>query len=172
MVDSGNTDVQQGLSRRRLVQGAAWAVPVVMVASAAPALAASQGIVTIDGAKSCKLPGSSFGSDFKFGYYFTYCVNNPSTTLTMSGTIVWDNPLIPTQTFNIAAGDSACYSGYVYSSSSANISTSATVTYQIGTHPQVITSVPLVISGFDPCCVGKKFCPPGCTEDVCPPPPA
>ena len=45
-------------SRRSVVKGAAWAVPAVVVAAAAPTVAASAGLLTFTG-KACKLPGNS-----------------------------------------------------------------------------------------------------------------
>lgn len=168
MVDSGTATERQGISRRRVVQGAAWAVPAVMVASAAPALAASQGIITVDAKNSCKLPGQSYPMG-NYGYYFTYCVNNPSDSLAMSGSVTWSNPLLPPQNFNVAAGGKQCFSGYVYSDNSANFTATATITYQLGTHPAVTDTQALSIGGFNPCCTGNAICPPGCSKDVCPP---
>ena len=61
------------ISRRRVVAGAAWAVPAVVVASSAPAMAASPGFLTFTG-DACKLPGNS-QSVFK-GYVFELVANN------------------------------------------------------------------------------------------------
>ena len=60
-------------SRRSVVKGAAWAVPAVVVAAAAPTVAASQGFLTFSG-RACKLPGNS-QSIFK-GYVFELFANN------------------------------------------------------------------------------------------------
>lgn len=62
-----------GVSRRSVVKGAAWAVPAVAVASAAPAMAASKGPISFTG-KACKLPGNS-GDVYK-GYVFELISNN------------------------------------------------------------------------------------------------
>jgi hypothetical protein len=63
------------ISRRRVVAGAAWSVPAVVVASAAPAVAASPGFLTFTG-NACKLPGNS--SDTFKGYVFELRANNIS----------------------------------------------------------------------------------------------
>jgi hypothetical protein len=60
-------------SRRSVVKGAAWAVPAVVVAGAAPTVAASEGFLTFTG-RACKLPGNS-QSIFK-GFVFELRTNN------------------------------------------------------------------------------------------------
>ena len=61
-------------SRRSVVKGAAWAVPAVVVAGAAPTVAAS--VVPLDfTGNACKLPGNS-QSIFK-GYVFELTATNP-----------------------------------------------------------------------------------------------
>jgi hypothetical protein len=52
------------MDRRTVVKGSLWAVPAVMVAAAAPTVAAS---VTegIDTAKSCKLPSQRQAADYR-----------------------------------------------------------------------------------------------------------
>ncbi len=57
------------LSRRTLVRGAAWSVPVVSVVAAAPAFAASIQPPNFGLLMSGKLPGKS--TDVDFGYQFT-----------------------------------------------------------------------------------------------------
>ena len=61
-----------GVSRRTVVKGAAWAVPVVAVASAVPAMAASpcEPVITFGGL-SCKCPGQSTGDPWT--YYLQFC---------------------------------------------------------------------------------------------------
>jgi len=70
---SSTTGAPKSISRRRVVAGAAWSVPAVMVASAAPAVAASKGPIEFTG-RACKLPGQS-SSIFK-GYVFELEVDN------------------------------------------------------------------------------------------------
>lgn len=58
-------------SRRTLVSGAAWAVPVIAVGAAAPAMAASPPvIITQVAGEGCKEPGGSEHDGTKFGYRF------------------------------------------------------------------------------------------------------
>ena len=73
---SSQHTVGPSTTRRTLVKGAAWSVPVVAVAGAAPAMAASGGgpNVTIGGA--CKLPGNSCGNVFVKGYIFDLTITN------------------------------------------------------------------------------------------------
>ena len=63
---------KQGISRRTVVAGTAWAVPAIVVASAAPAMAAS-GPVVLSGV-ACKGPGQS--GEFEFAYYFQVTLTN------------------------------------------------------------------------------------------------
>ncbi|MEW1954973.1 hypothetical protein [Terrabacter sp. NPDC080008] len=72
-------------SRRSVVKGAAWAVPAVVVAGAAPTVAASAGPLSFTGG-ACKLPGGS--TDTFKGYVFELtAVNtvgpNPTTGITV-----------------------------------------------------------------------------------------
>src|SRR5438128_12305556 len=62
-----DTHVTDGLSRRSVVKGAAWAMPAVVVAAPAPLVAASTGALSFTGS-ACKLPGNS-SSSYK-GYVF------------------------------------------------------------------------------------------------------
>jgi hypothetical protein len=61
-------------SRRTVVRGAAWAMPAVIVAAPAPAVAASTEALTFTGS-ACKLPGGS--SDNYKGYVFEIAVSSP-----------------------------------------------------------------------------------------------
>ena len=62
-----------GSNRRTVVKGAAWAVPAVAVAAAAPAYAASCIPVITLGPTSCKCPGQSTGDPWT--YFLTFCVD-------------------------------------------------------------------------------------------------
>ncbi|GGN08728.1 hypothetical protein GCM10009721_40720 [Terrabacter tumescens] len=53
------TPQRRGVSRRTVTRGAAWSVPAVVVASAAPAIAASGPSPTNAVGTACKLPGNS-----------------------------------------------------------------------------------------------------------------
>ena len=70
---SSATGAPKNISRRRVVAGAAWSVPAVVIASAAPAMAAS-GPLSFSG-RACKLPGNS--SDLYKGYVFELESDNP-----------------------------------------------------------------------------------------------
>ena len=63
-----------GISRRTLAAGAAWSIPVIAVASAAPAYAVSGGVVTFKG-DGCKHPGNSQPPFFQ-DYHFVLNVKN------------------------------------------------------------------------------------------------
>lgn len=67
--------VKNELTRRTVVRGAAWAMPAVVVAASAPAVAASTAPVTFTGS-ACKLPGGS--SDSYKGYVFELVVTTPA----------------------------------------------------------------------------------------------
>ena len=80
-----------GTNRRTVVKGAAWAVPAVAVASAAPAMASSPCIPEITfGDDSCRCPGQS-DSGFEFTYFLRFCAtsddcpNSEGETVTITG---------------------------------------------------------------------------------------
>ncbi|KRF43276.1 hypothetical protein ASH01_15875 [Terrabacter sp. Soil811] len=73
-------------SRRSVVKGAAWAVPAVVVAGAAPTVAASSGPLAFTGG-ACKLPGNS--TDILKGYVFELtAVNSPGPQPTTGITVI------------------------------------------------------------------------------------
>lgn len=100
-----------GVSRRTVVRGAAWAAPAIMIASAAPAIAASPGPVVPSGSGSaCKHPGNP-----KW-YHFTFCFENTSAAsitvtldhMTVNGLLPEDpQPIIPTSIV-VPAGQKVC----------------------------------------------------------------
>lgn len=69
---------RKGFTRRTLVKGAAWSVPVVAVASSVPAYAKSGGPPRVTIQSACKQPGDSCKPEFTKGYTFTYRVDNPT----------------------------------------------------------------------------------------------
>lgn len=73
-----SVESRNGISRRSLVKGAAWAVPVVAVAAAAPAFAASAGPVLpgIDLALACKQGNNPACGPQKFSYAFPITLKN------------------------------------------------------------------------------------------------
>lgn len=75
MTSKSEMKPKQGISRRTVVKGTAWAVPAVVVASAAPAMAAgaSQCVTASFGGNSCKQPGQGQN---QFGYRLQFCFTN------------------------------------------------------------------------------------------------
>jgi hypothetical protein len=102
---SNNHDVEPtSPSRRSVVKGAAWAVPAVVVAGAAPALAASQCLTATFGGVSCKWPGTGQNN---WGYKLQICfTNNCDVTANIHVSAIQGNaassPLFPvSQDFNL-----------------------------------------------------------------------
>jgi hypothetical protein len=108
-----------GIRRRTVLAGAAWSVPVIAVASAAPAMAASPPvIVTFDGF-ACKHPGASgtpgdpSGSLFK-NYHFDLTVENTTNTavtvdivsFTVNGVTAGTITSVPAEPIDVAPGGS------------------------------------------------------------------
>ena len=75
MTSKSEMKPKQGISRRTVVKGTAWAVPAVVVASAAPAMAAGASVcVTAEfGGNSCKQPGVGQNN---WGYRLEFCFTN------------------------------------------------------------------------------------------------
>lgn len=81
----------RGISRRTVAIGAAWAVPVIALATASPAYAASGGVLNFTGT-GCKLPGNA-NPTYK-GYIFRMSASNTTnvdvsvniTSATLDGT--------------------------------------------------------------------------------------
>ena len=91
MTSKSEMKPNQGISRRTVVKGTAWAVPAVVVATAAPAMAAgaSQCLTASFGGNSCKQPG--VGQNAK-GYRLVICFTNTcSTQVTIRVTSVKGN---------------------------------------------------------------------------------
>ncbi len=151
---SDRTNPQSGISRRTVVAGTAWAVPAIVVASAAPAMAAS-GPVVLTG-RACKGPGN--GANTK-DYYLEVILNNTSSTslkqfcftsIVLIGATI---PLNPPQCYNVGAGTEQTVTITINNRpDSAN--GSATLNYTIdgnpGTTSATYTSFPPL--GGDPKC--------------------
>ena len=102
---------RRGVSRRTVVAGAAWSVPAVVVASAAPAMAATP-IVTVGSGVACKHPGAADEKHYHFNLIVT---NNGGTTTTVTITNIILDPTSGQNVqfdepapFDVAAHDSAC----------------------------------------------------------------
>lgn len=98
-------------ARRSVVKGAAWAVPAVMVASAAPASAASPCLTAEFSGDSCKCPGQGRNN---FEFILSVCFTNRcSTEITITVTRLVSNsgvvlePVIR-ETLTIPAGEERC----------------------------------------------------------------
>lgn len=63
-----------GINRRTVMKGAAWSVPVIVVATSAPAMAASEPVFFNITGGACKLPGNS--SEIYKGYAFGLTFTN------------------------------------------------------------------------------------------------
>jgi hypothetical protein len=119
------TKPKPGVSRRTVVKGTAWAVPAVVVASAAPAMAASPCITADFDSTSCKQPGTgqnNFG--FKLLICFTNTCTSPATiTVTRIQGNAGSSPSQPVnQTITVAVGQRVCLPDFVTycSANSAN----------------------------------------------------
>jgi hypothetical protein len=104
--------VKSGVSRRAIVKGAAWTVPAIAVAAAAPAIAATP-LVTFAIGLACKHPGNP-----KHYHFNLEVTNNGSVTTTVTITsAVFDpsaasDPLVTISTlpgpFTIGAHQTVC----------------------------------------------------------------
>lgn len=78
----------KGITRRTIVKGAAWAVPVIAIAAPVPAFAgASQGTIELTG-EACKLPGNSSSPFDTNGAVYIMKVSNTTnaaSTITITG---------------------------------------------------------------------------------------
>lgn len=78
------SDSSRRIPRRTIAKGVAWSVPVVAMASAAPAYAATEPPVTISwaGSGACKIPGNSLsGYCYNKGYVLWAKFTNNTNTL-------------------------------------------------------------------------------------------
>jgi hypothetical protein len=95
-IDSTQSDgvADTGHSRRTVVKGLAWSVPVIVVATAVPAAAASVGQVTLNSASTCFFdPEGPDDTDYRWTLHFTNNSGSASTVnvtalggLTLKGT--------------------------------------------------------------------------------------
>jgi len=92
------TEQTAGISRRTIAKGAAWAVPVVAVAAAAPAMAASGGPPTFTPGTACKNPGNSCAVHPK-GYTLPFTVTNSSPRTIYITAVTYENVVGTSLTF-------------------------------------------------------------------------
>ena len=158
-----------GVSRRTLARGAAWSVPAVAVAAAAPAYAASGAIEISTVYTSCKHSGEG-NNDYPKAYHIQFVIANPSSapvTFTLPGLVLLDlddsassNPACVPGSGDSTAGQSltvtvpANTAGYhvvvhYYSNNSANVLISFSYSHTSPAGP-VTQSFNYQLSG-DPC---------------------
>ena len=156
------TKPKQGISRRTVVKGTAWAVPAVVVATAAPAMAAgtSQCITATFGGNSCKQPG--VGQN-QWGYRLEFCFTNTcAVDAVISVTAIAanvGNPIVktfdPPWVSPFQPVEQGCLPPADYcSNSSANF---IAVSFRVGTPPGPV-QVQLVPSPPQECAPGTVLC--------------
>lgn len=146
-------------TRRTLVKGAAWSVPVVAMAGAAPAMAASgPDVIDWEISSACKIPGNSHGNlCYDKGYVLWAEFENPlatDLTITITGVTVGGIPRcivgladtkvsctapLGTQTFTIPAGGTRSIGIYTNASTDSS-STTVVVTFDYSTPTQPVQS--------------------------------
>ena len=159
MTSKSEMKPKQGISRRTVVKGTAWAVPAVVVASAAPAMAAGASVcVTATfGGQSCKQPGTGQN---EWGYQLEFCfTNNCLVPVTIDVISVQGNsgsaPLQPVDlpSITLQPGQTGCVPGTVdyCSKNSANF-INVTFTVNGATNVQSVPSPP------QDCVPGQVLC--------------
>lgn len=136
-------------TRRTLVRGAAWTVPVVMVAAQAPAFAASYPPITLTFVGGEKCPGRSAvanGNDKT--YIFQFEADSPPAAGSVSASQVTVNGDIFTVT-RISIIGTRVYVITESSGSSANASGAGSITYTSGM-PQVSRTVAFTYAATPP----------------------
>jgi hypothetical protein len=169
MADARNTGT--GVSRRTVAKGLAWSVPVVVVATAAPAHAASGVPPKVTITSACKYPGNSCRPRPK-GYSFFGTVANGdlnkaiyvySVTISSVGTDLAFQLSVPAVPFQVPAGATIPVEFYASSSNSANQSFVATITVTWGhsptppdpdNHPPIVTQFTVPATPPDCNCPG------------------
>ena len=146
-------------SRRTIVRGTAWSVPVVAIAASVPAFAASAPPIIITGyTEAGKCPGKSAGgNDNEFTYIFTFTTTTSGVTpsmFTIAGAVVTINGTVFTvkeiKTEPIAGGGTRIYVITVPSTNSADGTGDLYFTYSSGQPPQSKTAGPFPYDGTHP----------------------
>lgn len=166
----------KGLSRRTIAKGAAWSVPAVALASAAPAIAASGGGPLSLVGTPCKLPGNSaqgcanvfaglpgLNPDKAFAVPLLVTNNTvkpivlkPSLSVGSSGLAFTVVGILPTYCTPIAPGASVKVIVYANSDNSANTGVTLSLTVPWGHDCDDTDHAPIVVPGvsipaFPPC---------------------
>ena len=142
-------------SRRTVVRGAAWSVPVIAIAAPLPAFAASYPPVIITGyTDAYKCPGqSSGGNNNSYTYIFEFTANGTVTSDQIAGLTV----VINGQTFTVryvntvtSGGTTTLYVVTQASTNSADGTGTLSFTYQSGDPVQTVTAGPFPYNGTHP----------------------
>jgi hypothetical protein len=142
-------------SRRTVVRGAAWSVPVIAVAAPIPAFAASYPPVIITGyTDAYKCPGqSSGGNNNSYTYIFEFTANGTVTADQIAGlTVVINGVTFQVKFVNTVANGSGT-TLYVVTQASTNSADGAgtlSFTYQSGDPVQTVTAGPFPYDGTHP----------------------
>ena len=146
-------------SRRTVVRGAAWSVPVIAIAAPIPAFAASYPPVIISGyTEAAKCPGrSAGGNDNEFTYIFTFTTTTPNVTadmFTIGGSVVTVNGVTfqvkEIKTVSDGNGGTTIYVITVPGTNSADGTGSLSFSYYSGDPAQYVTAGPFPYDGTHP----------------------
>ena len=146
-------------SRRTVVRGAAWSVPVIAIAAPIPAFAASYPPVIISGyTEAAKCPGrSAGGNDNEFTYIFTFTTTTPNVTadmFTIGGSVVTVNGVTfqvkEIKTVSDGNGGTIIYVITVPGTNSADGTGSLSFSYYSGDPAQYVTAGPFPYDGTHP----------------------
>lgn len=149
-------------SRRSITTAAAWAVPVIAVGAAAPAFAASPGVVITFTGEGCKYPGRSVDGK-EYGYKIAFTVTSSEATTVSFQTVTAPNypdaliievgpDDVDATTVNVPAGTSTIYviiGADIQVSGGNSANGTAMFTYITGTGEA--STVTGDVTGFNPC---------------------
>lgn len=145
-------------SRRSLVRGVAWTVPVVAVAAHAPAFAASSPPIIITGftdAAKCSGRSGAPGNEFTYIFTFTTTTSGVSPEMfTAAGSLVTINDTIfvveRIETEPLPGGGTRVFVITVSGSNSADGTGDLVFTYSSGQPPQPVVAGPFPYDGTRP----------------------
>lgn len=146
-------------SRRTLVRGAAWSVPVIALAGPVPAYAASYPPIVVSGyTEAAKCPGRSAGgnsNEFTYIFTFTTTTNNVTpdmftsagATVNVNGTIFAVKEI---KTESSSGGGTRIYVITQPGTNSADGEGDLNFTYRSGSPLQTVTAGPFPYDGTHP----------------------
>ncbi len=149
-------------SRRSITTAVAWAVPVIAVGAAAPAFAASPGVVLTFTGEGCKYPGRSVAGK-EYGYKIVFTVtSSEATTVSFESVTAPNYPDaqiievgpddLDVSTVNVPVGTSEVYviiAADIQVSGGNSANGTATFTYITGNGQA--STVTGDVTGFNPC---------------------